>query len=159
MKRMIKATRSKIAKKTWLNSSEVKTLLLQQELRVNELAKLIRLVPWTAEEFDTDATVPNQKFATPITILTGGDFSKPAYHFLDGQGDNSDVLPSGVLSVMKMHTKDAFKIEVKPKLARDESFRASVRKLGGTWVTNPANCFMVNSRALEKAFKEINPSE
>lgn len=135
-----------------LDALTVRQLLEQQEFKVKELARIIKRVPWTKEEFDTDSTVPYELFATPITILTGGDWWKPEYHFLDGQGDNSGVLPKGILSVMKLHGKGVFNIEVGPRRAFDTAFRDRISKLGGQWNNSKSSTFKVSLAKFQKAF-------
>jgi hypothetical protein len=126
-----------------LTSKEIVMLLHQQETKVRELAKLIKMVPWTEQELDTDSTVPFEKFPTPITILTGGDWWDPDYHFMDGQGDNAGILPKGVLSVMKIHAKDVYKVELEKSLAKSVLVRKIVKKAGGKWGPD-ANIFTVS---------------
>ncbi len=132
----------------YLSPKQVILILKQQELKVSSLASLMKKIPWIKEEFDTDSTVPNEKFSTPITILTGGDFSKPTYHFLDNQKDNKGVLPATILSVLKTHLKAEYIVE----FSENGADLQLLSKLKAKKVGLNGKKFKLSEKALEKLY-------
>ncbi len=152
---VLRMNEGKVKRMPYLTPGEIITLLKQQEMKVRELARLIKLVPWTAEEFDTDSTVPHEKFATPITVKTGGDWWKPDYHFVDAQGDNEGVLPPGVQSVLKVHGKDVYRVEVEFMKSPASEFRNTLNRLGIRGMRGDVRNITVPRRKLMKLIAAI----